>query len=213
MSHVAIGVHFPKAGGTSLYTALARHFGPRLVLDNAEDPALADSPRQLEPDDYLRRRTVLDHDTACVFGHFHPAKYADVPNALRFTVLREPVENLISIYFYFRHSAPTAALHRYVVESGMGLERFARMPIMRWLMSRTYFGGVDMTTFDIIGRHEERASANARICEALGMPPFGDVHENQTPKDPERAALGDELRSSLRAILADDVEFYARWSA
>lgn len=213
MTRVAIGVHFPKAGGTSLYTALARHYGQRLLLDNSEDPALADGARQLEPDSYVLRRAVLANDIACVFGHFHPAKYADVPHGLRFTVLREPVENLISIFFYFRAMPATGALHRYVVQSGMDLERFARMPIMRWLSSRTYFGGVDMTTFDVIGRHENRAACNARICEALAMPRFDDVHENKTPLDPERAALSDADRSALREILADDVEFYERWSA
>lgn len=210
---LAVGVHFPKAGGNSLISALRRKYGGGLYLDYETDPALPDSKRQLEPADYVRTWSNVPHGATCVFGHFHPAKYQKA-DAVRFTVLRDPVDTMLSIYYYWQSQPPGGALHRHVLAERMPLLRMARMPILRRLMSYTYFGDYDMKQFDFIGRFEARDRTNAKLCELLGLEPFDDVHANKTPDSFERSEVLDSAayRGSLYELLEDDVRFYERWA-
>lgn len=209
---LAIGVHVPKAGGTSLRAALARHFGPDLFLDYGDRVVDPDGQRQRDPDAYLRRRDTLPRGTRGVFGHFHPIKY-DHLDATRFTILRHPVDTLIATYFFWLSQPPTHALHRAVVDRELGIRELASVQSTRHLMSRTYFEGVDMGRFDVIGRHEERASAIARISALLGLSEVVG-HENPTPGSPQRdEALSDpKLRADLSDLLSDDIQFYEQWA-
>jgi hypothetical protein len=44
-----ISVHAPKAGGTSISSALSNAFGPEFAMDYSEDPADPRSPRNIDP--------------------------------------------------------------------------------------------------------------------------------------------------------------------
>lgn len=204
-----IVVHYPKAGGNSLQVALQRRFGDQLTLDYADDPALPDGQRQRDPSGYFARQDPIP--TECVFGHFHPGKYRHV-EAARFTTLREPIDNLISIYFYWRSAAPGGLLHRKFLGENLDIIGLAKMPELRWLMSRTYFEDVDMNTFDFIGRHNAREATNRRLGELMGLEPFDDVHENKTPESDERQRLNQDasMMGALAELLEDDIAFYRR---
>ncbi len=212
---LALGVHFPKAAGNSLLVALIARYGEALFVDYAEPPALPQAQRHLDPDRYMARRDEPPTGAACIFGHFHPAKYAHL-NAMRFTVLRDPVANIVSIYCYFRSTPPLpqGLLHQYVIGENLNVVEMARLPLLRRLMSDAYFGGVDMETFDFIGIHERRVETNAILCDLLELAPFDDVHVNATPPSHEH----DEIMASaktlceLRDLLADDVRFYEQFA-
>lgn len=212
MSKLVVGVHFPKSSGTSLKAALERHFGDTLQLDYKDGPTFPDGQRQTDPAAYMQRRDTVEPGKGIVFGHFHPAKYSHL-DARRFTILRHPIDVLISIYFYWRQSSISSTLHRQVVESGMSIREMAELPPLRWLMSRSYFENVDMAQFEVIGRYEDRERALGAVCKVLNMPIFED-HENRTPdSDDQREAKSDpKLRTHLTDILADDIAFYERWA-
>lgn len=215
ISMLAIGVHFPKAGGNSLMEVLRNKFADRLLLDYTETPALPQVQRHLDPHSYFMRRDPIPGGIACVFGHFHPAKYQHHA-AIRFTVLRNPVENMISIYAYFKATPPTppGLIHQYMLRENLDVVGLARLPLLRRLMSETYFGGVDMKSFQLVGRHEEREQTNAALCKLLDLEPFEDVRANVTPPSAERDQIAADSRicGKLADILHDDMVFYEQWA-
>lgn len=204
-------VHVAKAGGTALRDAFRNAFGEGFLADYADDPANPLSPRNLDPGRHLAARCQAPQEVRCVHGHFHPAKYAIGPDDYLFTLLREPVDNLLSIYFFWKTLPRSASpLHCYFLDNDLSLTETARLPTLRWLFSRTYFGGFDMARFNLVGRHEARAEALSRLSADIGVTIGRSGRVNETPPSPERdAAAGDtRLRSLLGNILSDDIRFY-----
>jgi hypothetical protein len=148
----------------------------------------------------------------CIYGHFPARKYESIENAQWLTMLREPISLIESIYFYWKANAPGGLLHQYFLRESLDIVALARLPLLRWLQSRAYFGHFDMARFDFIGRHSARRESLAVIARMLNMPALDDIHENKTPFFEERGALRADthLQAKLRDILADDIDFYER---
>ena len=210
-----LSVHVPKAGGTSTLALLRELFpGSKLLLDYDDNPGTPLALRQLDPARYLARRVQPPRWVEAVHGHVHPAKYLDVPDARWFTILRRPPELMISIYWFWKSETFDDPLHRYFAEQRLGVEDLARLPIMRTLLSETYFGGIDMTRFDVIGAHEDRGTALRRLGELLDHPLPPDQRLRETPgrEQIDEMLADDALLRRLESILAEDVAFYERWA-
>lgn len=206
-----ISVHMPKAGGTSIKLSLKETFGSSFRLENEDDPTRPDSERNMNPARYFGRRRVLPPEVDCIHGHFHPGQFDLQQNAFLFTLLRHPVSNMISIYSFWK-SLPSQnhSLHDYFLSKRLSIIELAHLPALRWLYSRTYFGGFDMDRFNLVGRHEHREDALARLADAIGVDLDKHNHENSTPVSEERKALMSDplLLGRLHTILADDIRFY-----
>ncbi len=195
-----ISVHFPKAAGTSLRTQLIAHLHDKVATDYAHDPL---GERGRETADFPVGKRV-------VHGHFRPDRYAG-SEGFRLTFLREPVDNLISIYYFWlnydEHGNP---VHTRFLAERPDIFEFARYPSFSTLMSQSYFGGFDMTQFDFIGFHENRTTDLLKLGKILGIPLQSTVHENPGLPNTQR----DEIKRSrdsldlLRNILKKDVVFY-----
>lgn len=209
-----LSVHVPKAGGTATADLLQRTFGNRLVRDYDDDPSNPTAMRNVDPHRFFRCPRSVASDVLAVHGHFHPARYADMPNATWVTVLRHPVDTIISTYWYWLSEEPLGPLHAYFLSQALTVEELARIPLLRRLMSETYFGGVDMRQFTLIGRHEDRRQVLQRLANLVGreLPP--DERRNVTgPQASLQDMLVDApLRARLSSLLADDVRFYERWA-
>jgi hypothetical protein len=198
-----ISVHFPKASGSSLRSQFLTAFGERLISDYEHDP-LGPKAREVAE--------ILPQGARAVHGHFRPHRYDQVPHAFRLTFLREPVDNLISFYFYWRdiplHGNP---VHVKFMEEKPSIVDFARYCGIQTLMSETYFGGYDMNQFSFIGFYDRRAEDLPKLGNLIGVALDPQTYENKTPGGKEErlqllsdsAALG-ELRSALR----QDICFY-----
>jgi hypothetical protein len=209
-----VSVHTPKAGGSSVRVTLARHFGAGLFADYSENPAHPLSPRVLDPLGYMSRHQPLPPGARCIHGHFHPGKY-DLGDAFLFTLLREPVDNMISIYFFWRQMVrQNDPLHDYFLDNNLGLVDAARLPLLQRLLSWTYFGEFDMGRFDLIGRYDDRETALARLAHQYGADFDFSARENVTPLSEERhaARTDPKLRRQLEDILADDIRFFERYA-
>ncbi len=204
-------VHFPKAGGTSLHTQLSEKFAGRIVADYDHDP--------LGGNEAWTETSLPDH-IAGVYGHLHPARYVRWSNFL-FTMLRDPVENLISIYYFWKdYPSVGHPVHDRFLSEKPGLVEFATGFPLRNLMSEAYFGGFDMGRFDFIGFHEEREKSFRTLSDAMGVELDGGFHANRT--NPAYDGERDEIRSNaaLRPLLRDtlraDLTFYeamrAKWA-
>lgn len=209
-----VSVHFPKAGGTATADLLLRHFGSTLLLDYADDPAEPASRRNLDPHGFAQRRAPIPEGVVAVHGHFHPAKYQALDDAVWVTVLRHPVDTLMSIYWFWSSYESDSPLHRYFRAERLDVLQLARLPLLQRLMSSTYFGGVDMSRFSVIGRHEDRQRSLQSIAALLGADLGLDEVRNRTPdQEGLQGMLADGiLRRRLQDLLVEDVRFYEKWA-
>jgi hypothetical protein len=108
-----ISVHFPKAAGSSLWAQFARLLGDKAALDITHDPFTLAGSESAE----------FPVEKALVHGHFRAGRYEST-DAYWMTFLRHPVDNLISIYFYWKSlKEPGHSLHaRFLVEAPSILE-------------------------------------------------------------------------------------------
>ncbi len=197
-----ISVHFPKAGGTSLATQLQKLLPDQVEVDYQHDPLSA-----------------AGHETAAfpagkrvVHGHFRPGRFIG-SKACLCTFLRDPVDNLLSIYFYWRYTPKHGnEVHDRFLAEQPDIIDFARFSVFSRLMSETYFGGFDMSRFDFIGFHETRTHDIAALGAFLELPLRSEVHENSTPPMAERDALRADsvVMREVRDILLDDTKFYEK---
>lgn len=188
-----------------------------VLMDYADPPGNPSAEFVLDPVGWLARRplSIEDH-IQVVHGHFKPQKYDLVESAFRFTMLRQPVDNLISIYYYWR-SIPLQPneLHKYFLSCDMDIVSFAQLPIMQKLLSETYFGGWDMSRIDFVGRHDRRTEDLSRLAALLDINFEPDVHLNETAVDrfsSERRRMSEDrkLVARLTDLLADDIRFYEK---
>ena len=202
ISQRVVSVHFPKAAGSSLKFQFQKLLGDQVLLDYSSDPLV----------DLNRQRAEFPPEKTLVHGHFHPARYASA-QAYRLTFLRHPVDNLISIYFYWKSLAePGHALHAQFLHERPSVLEFTSYPGIGTLMSETYFGHFDMRQFDFIGFYETRSADLQRLADDLGVPLQPEVYMNETSEMAERRELEADisLRRRLTDLLAADVAFYDR---
>jgi hypothetical protein len=197
-----VSIHFPKAGGYSLQVQFVKLLGDRVALDYTHDPLTSTGRETAEFPDGKR----------LVHGHFRAQRYASA-NAYWMTFLRHPVDNLFSIYFYWK-ALPKAghALHARFLRERPSILEFATYPAMTCLMSQTYFGNFDMSRFDFIGFYENRDTDILRLAKDLGLPLAASLHENRTAETIDRRDLeaNVSVRRRLTDLLAADVAFYER---
>lgn len=197
-----VSIHFPKAAGYSLQVQFVKLLGDRVALDYTHDPLTSTGWETAEFPDGKR----------LVHGHFRARRYASA-NAYWMTFLRHPVDNLISIYFYWK-ALPEAghALHARFLRERPTILEFATYPGITCLMSQTYFGNFDMGRFDFIGFYENRDTDIPCLAKDLGLPLSASVHENRTGETIERRELEADVsvRRRLTDLLAADVAFYER---
>lgn len=214
-----ISIHAPKAGGTSTLALWKQAFGEdRVLMDYSDPPANPSANFIVDPVGWAEQRpTTLPECIQVVHGHFRPGKYDLLKNVFRLTMLRHPVDNLISIYCYWKIIPPQPnAVHQYFLANQLDILGLARLPIIQNLYSDTYFGGWDMGRLDFIGRHETRAEDLQRLAGILGISIDTSLHLNATEPEgvnlEKEAILSDsKLMNRLTELLADDICFYEKF--
>ena len=141
--------HLPKCGGATLTRYLCAHYPRRKTfLTDGSDPfsSVAAFKRMSQAQRY-RYDLVLGH-----LAH-ELLEYAD-PACLKVTVLRDPIERILSHYFYAERS-PGHYLHAKIVGQGMSLEAYVTEnpggELQNWYTS--HFSGIAVA--DMEGSSEE----------------------------------------------------------
>jgi hypothetical protein len=96
-----IFLHLPKTGGTTLTRVIREHYGRRAyrIGDNRRDPRPLAEFRGMSD----RRKAHFD----LVAGHVPYGIHEDIPgDCTYFTLLREPVDRLVSLHHYVTHRSP-----------------------------------------------------------------------------------------------------------
>jgi hypothetical protein len=208
-----ISLHTPKVAGSSFLHQLRTVFGEaNLLLDYAEDPAVIRSRRNIDPQSYRLDPITNIAPYRVVHGHFHIEKYDALGDAFRLTFLRHPVDNVMSIFrFWSVHPLGMwdSPLFRYFKENALSAQDFAMLPAIRFLYSKTYFGGFDMNRFDFVGDYRDYPRELHRLGVLLGVQFDLALRLNVTPVIPDadpQAVL--PSTSVLSDILAEDIRFY-----
>jgi hypothetical protein len=204
-------LHIPKTGGTSIRNALAETLADRQALFDYGPRSEATTPRVRElvygeggraqgtvPPDFRRR--VEDGRGLFVAGHFRARKYWDHFHAGSFvTILRDPVDRMISEYNHFvRHQGIASPIEEFVVR--------ARPRILT-----NTFAGVDPAAFGFIGFTDRLESDAATLSALLGRP-VSVPRDNEGTYDAalsERAA-DPAFRAWIAGQIADDLALYNR---
>jgi hypothetical protein len=215
-----ISIHVPKAAGTTMLALWKQAYGENQVLMDYDDPPGNISANYLiDPLGWLENRPrTLPDNINVVHGHFHPSKYDLLDNAFRLTMLRHPIDNLISIYCYWKRIPvqPTAvAVHQYFLVNKLDILGLARLPIIQNLYSETYFGGWDIGRLDFIGKHENRNNDLQRLAKILGINIDINLHLNMTNLEGENLekdmiTTDQKLMCRLENLLASDIHFYEK---
>jgi hypothetical protein len=210
-----ISVHFPKAAGSSVRQSLTTAYGNDAVfLDYTDDPADPGSCYSLDPDGCRRvtRQRGFASGVRVVHGHFHPSKYQFINDAKRVTFLRHPVDNLISIYYFWKTCNEGHCLYNYFRDNQLSLLELAGIPAIRYLFTKTYFGGVDMNIFDFIG-FMKNYTEDLQTLSRLLCVPLIETKENVNKHLDYEEAVGaikadTRLMAKLHDCLLEDVKFY-----
>jgi hypothetical protein len=211
-----VSVHTPKAAGTSFIQQLRTTFGEdSLLLDYSEDPADVRSRQNMDPESYRLELTKSIFPFRVVHGHYHISKYDGLSDAFRLTFLRHPIDNLLSIYdFWSLQSIDTwdNPLFKYFKEKSLPPERFAMLPTIRYLYTRTYFGGFDMSRFDFIGDYQHYSTELFRLGALLGVGFEPSVRLNVTQNLPGyQPRINSVDRAILGELLVEDILFYEKY--
>jgi len=133
--------HLPKCGGSSLNVYLSLHY-PRKKTFSIDGWAPAESIDKFKNLSQNKR-----HGYDLVKGHFaHELLDYVHPDCFKVTVLREPVDRIISHYFYAKRT-PGHYLYPKIVERGMSLEEYATSGLSGELRNwyTTHFSGLALS--------------------------------------------------------------------
>jgi hypothetical protein len=220
-------VHVPKAGGTSVNSALFQTFGDRLYTDYGDGPADPAAPTNFDPEGYLEGVLSSGYPWLAgkdaVTGHFWARKYDGVDCGARATILRHPVARAISLHAFWtaRKGLPGLrdnVVRRYLVEHQLDFFAFARIPSVNRFYVDHMFRDVDMRSFDYVGDQDHMLRNWVSVTKRLGLS-TPKVVDNETkslaPSYPERAReiLEDKVTMArLNDIFAADLRFYECWA-
>lgn len=127
-----IFAHQGKCGGSTLVAALKRSYGTENVYHDTDQNkrwAKHATYRFLAEcfESRLWYRNLASYRV--IYGHFRPQKYRKAfPDALFITFYRNPVQQLVSLYYYWLRSPVTGILHpnrKVLLERKLSLEEFA----------------------------------------------------------------------------------------
>ena len=185
------------------------------MVHYSDAPLHPASRRNLAPKLQRAQPHRIPPGVKAIHGHFRGDAFQDPRVSFRFTFLREPVSNLISIYFYWlalkRGDHP---IHNLFLDEKLSILELAQVPIMRTMMSSAFFGDVDMARFDFVGFYDRRELDLSRLSVMTGIEMDASLSLNHMPDGfvKERKAMlhNEQLMGALRDELSEDCRFYEK---
>jgi hypothetical protein len=217
--------HLPKCGGTTVTRYLRLNYARRVVFQtDGRRPANSVAKFRLLPKaERYRYRLVSGHGAHRLLDYVHP-------DTLAVTILRDPIQRVISHYYYVRQ-AKQHYLHRAIVEGGVTLEGYVSSglsaEVRNWYT--THFSGLSIEEaerdpdravtlacetirdrYQIVGFLDDLATAMARLrqqaklCTAFAP----DVALNRSRTRPALDVLPVATLKSIAEANALDVRLY-----
>ncbi len=194
-----ISIHIPKTAGTSFYNILTQVYGEKLSI-------------------YYRRRDLKILDISqeqheVVHGHFHFQEVRELHQKYKPKIicwLREPVDRLISKYFFFIEGLRNP--NRNPVQYELNKHRidediltFASREETQNTMSK-FLKGMETEDFFFIGQMEHFERDLKELATKLNWPPYYIPQLNKGKK----SGIDQKTRDQIRDWNLQDIELYNR---
>jgi hypothetical protein len=217
--------HLPKCGGTTVTKYLTSQVPRRLVYEiDGRDPTRSiERFHRLAEEERRRYRLVTGHLTDDLIELVPP-------ETITMTILRDPVDRIVSHYFFVRED-PLHYLHETVVKGGITLEEYGRGELSSELSNwyTTYFSrlspretkddperavGVALrrirARYDIIGFLDRLAETMEVLRERAHLRQhFPGFRLNRTAGRPESSSIPQGTLEIIAAANALDMRLYA----
>ena len=216
--------HIPKCAGVSYQTLLTGIFTADEVIHISLN---LDVDYSLDQPAYQKHRVIMGH-----FG----VRWNQVlgPGRRWLTALRDPVDRVVSTYFFWRHNAPpspeipylhlaqTVSLDEFV-QSDHYLVRQAISNVQTWQIADDFrvryrriperdalqVAKVNLSKFDFIGIYESFSQSALHLCDYLGVPaPAQLPHDNGTHRRPAVSELSPTTIETIKELNALDIALY-----
>lgn len=227
--------HIPKCGGTTVSHFLARHY-PGAKIFPLNNPNPVGSAGQFESVEHFKKLSRQErHAFHLVGGHLaHELLDWVHPDCLKVTLIREPVDRIISHYYYVRQN-PAHWLHSKVRDQKISLVEYVTSDLSNELRNwcTTHFSGLSiaeternpdyavekavevcLTRYDIIGSLDHFTSFIEKLRRQAKLR-CGYTNEkfNVTRNRPNRDDIELSTIEKIEATNHLDIAFYARIKA
>ena len=216
--------HLPKCGGSTLREYLRKHYPQRKTFfTNGLDPySSVEKFKQLSQHQRYGYDLILGHLTNELIA------YAD-PECLKVTVLREPVERIISHYYYAKRS-PEHYLYSKITERDISLEEYATSELSDELRNwyTSHFSGLAVADvdgspeaalsravevlfkqYDVVGILSDFPSFIDMLRVKVGLRyPYDDKKVNVTSRRPKFDDISPSIIEKIREVNYLDVTLY-----
>ncbi|MFC7373433.1 sulfotransferase family 2 domain-containing protein [Fictibacillus iocasae] len=190
---VLVLVHIPKTAGSSLTTAIMPYYQPHEVFtenDNGSFP----SP-----------------GTKIIIGHNRFGRYHGLGPLLYITMLRNPIDRVISHYYYLKHVVLEDNLAKHV-----SLEEFSRSIWAANLQTQYLTGGVidfelaiqHLKTFAFFGITELFTESLYLLEDNLGFANIQYSRINENPQKPKKEFINPYTIEQIRRNNLSDMKLY-----
>lgn len=213
-----ISLHMPKTAGNSFLQALETTFGESLRKDYSDMSRIQQYlAGDLSPLEIAGCRLIeFDTPPRCVHGHFLPAKFLSSPGKceMKFiTWLRDPVERLLSHYYFFKRSyeqKTAGPLFRKIIEENWSLERFCFCEEYKNLYSK-FLWNFPYDRFAFVGLTEFYED-DLRYFSERFLKTKGKVYKLNCAIDGKAAGydVGSDFRREVENFHSEDVALYER---
>jgi hypothetical protein len=115
-----IFLHIPKTGGTTVFHIVQENFDPNTVFVTYANP------QQRSFDEYIAQPMDNKPEIRVVFGHmnFGMHRHLQVPFSYA-TILRHPVDRMISHYYYILRCQPNHPYHHAIKRDNLDVAQYA----------------------------------------------------------------------------------------
>ena len=223
-AHKIVFDHLPKCAGTALNVYLMSHYPRRkiFVIDGVHSHASVERFKMMSERRRHRYDLVIGHYANELFDFVHP-------DCLKITVLREPIDRIVSHYYYVV-SREKHYLHQQVKERHIGLEAYADPDLSPELSNwyTTHFSGCTLSAahkepdavvdkalsvlsrqYDIVGFLDEFDQFIRRLKQAAMLTnEYTDVKVNVTGERPGVNGISQRARESIASANQLDITLY-----
>jgi len=198
----------PKVGGLTFRSHLETIYGKRNVFHDytpCQHPDYVSEP----PHGYLLKRLRHTNKTTVIYGHFFMERYFNIPGANFICWVRNPVERVISHYYYWlKGPDPDQPACNQLIKKGLSIVDFARL-IPNMFTKRFY--PLKVNDFSFVGLFEDYNDSLKLFYDMFAPEKkiVFDVHINRNyARNTSEYKLSGKMKREIEEINSEDMKLY-----